>query len=157
MGTSFCTTVATSTSAGGGGAAAFGFRQPVNSNEAAGSSATMGQISPKRERDFLLPRVRIVICIAEIPSLNLAGLSLLADSQLKGMAHMMLQILPEVHTKPAQRPRRQLGNSVGLALNQIKRITQWRKETGLLERSPCELGGHPPVSRCRTARPHDRR
>src|SRR6266436_3819873 len=97
MGTSFCTTVATSTSAGGGGAAAFGFRQPVNSNEAAGSSATMGQISPKRERDFLLPRVRIVICIAEIP--------------LKRMAHMMLQILPEVHTRPAQRSRRQLSDA----------------------------------------------
>src|SRR6266705_3645348 len=111
MGTSFCTTVATSTSAGGGGAAAFGFRQPENSNEAAGSRATRGQTPPKRERDFLLPRVRIVICIAEIPCLNLAGLSLLADSQLKGMAHMMPQILPEVHTKPAQRSRRQLGNS----------------------------------------------
>jgi len=66
----------------------------------------MGQISPKRERDFLLPRVRIVICIAEIPCLNLAGLSLLADSQLKGMAHMMLQILHEVHPQPAQLSRR---------------------------------------------------
>src|SRR5437899_1498662 len=106
MGTSFCTTVATSTSAGGGGAAALGFRQPVNSNEAAGSRATRGQTPPKRERDFLLPRVRIVICIAEIPCLDLASLSLQADSQLKGMAHMMLQILPEVHPKPAQLSRR---------------------------------------------------
>src|SRR5260370_42598879 len=125
MGISFCTTVATSTSAGGGGAAAFGFRQPVNSNEAPGSSATMGQLSPKRERDFLLPRVRIVICIAEIPCLNLAGLSLLAllaDSQLKGMAHMMLQILPEVHTSPAQRSRRQLSNPIESALNQLNRL-----------------------------------
>src|SRR5437899_2414580 len=102
MGTSFCTTVATSTSAGGGGAAALGFRQPVNSNEAAGSRVTRGQTPPKRERDFLLLRVRIVICITEIPCLNLA---LLGDSQPKGMAHMMLQILPEVHTRPAQPDR----------------------------------------------------
>jgi len=96
----------------------------------------MGQISPKRERDFLLPRVRIVIRIAEIPCLNLAGLSSLAGSQLKGMAHMMLQILPEVHTRPAQRSRRQLSNATESALEQIGQITQWRKEIGLLERSP---------------------
>src|SRR6267154_2866612 len=122
--------MATSTSAGDGGAAAFGFRQPVNSSETAGSRATMGQMSPKRVRDFLLPRVRIVICIAEIPCLNLAGLSLLADSQLKGMAHMMPQILPEVHRKPAQRSRRQLGNSIESALSQLNGSRGGEKRSG---------------------------
>src|SRR2546427_328508 len=130
MGTSFCTTVATSTSTGGGGAAAFGFRQPVNSNEAAGSRATRGQTPPKRERDFLLPRVRIVLCIAEIPCLNLASLSLLEDSQLKGMAHMMLQILPEVHTRPAQRSRRQLSNPIQPPLNELNRSRSGEKRLG---------------------------
>src|SRR2546427_6760658 len=100
MGTSFCTTAATSTSAGGGGAAAFGFRQPVNSNEAAGSRATMGQISPKRERDFLLPRVRIVICIAEIPCLNLAGLPFFQTSHLRGLRQLLPQSFPEDHACP---------------------------------------------------------
>ena len=90
----------------------------------------MGQISPKRDRDFFFLRVRIVICIAEIPCLNLADLSLLADSQLTGMAHMMLQILPEVHTRPAQRSRWQLANPIEPALNQLRRSRSDEKRSG---------------------------
>src|SRR6266702_3699097 len=122
MGTSFCTTVATSTSAGGGGAAAFGFRQPENSNEAAGSRATIGQISPKRERDFLLPRVRIVICIAEIPCLNLASF---LTSRLTTEGYGAYDASnPPSGTHEVRSSRRRLSNPIESGTESVEQITQ---------------------------------
>src|SRR5216684_8876511 len=70
MGTSFWTTLVTSTSGGGGEGAAFWLWQPRKTNGAIGRRAQMDECIWESTRELLLSRLLTVNCIGRAPNVQ---------------------------------------------------------------------------------------